>query len=27
MGSVGEITERLLALRAGDKDALNQLVR
>ena len=26
MGSAGEITERLLALRAGDKDALNQLV-
>src|SRR5437867_2683388 len=26
MGSTGEITERLLALRAGDKDALNQLL-
>jgi RNA polymerase sigma factor (TIGR02999 family) len=26
MASTGEITERLLALRAGDKDALNQLV-
>src|SRR6266566_5030193 len=26
MGSTGEITERLLALRAGDKDAFNQLV-
>src|SRR6266704_1443939 len=26
MGSTGEITERLLALRAGDREALNQLV-